>query len=69
MQAEFLRDECNNIWFTYAKKIHFRRMKKSKGKDYLDAFSEQKKADDLKVVQEEEKDVILRELEEIEQAK
>jgi hypothetical protein len=32
----------------------------------LDAFNEQKKADDMKIVQEEEKDVILRELEEIE---
>ena len=66
MQAEFLRDECNNIWFTFARKIHFRRMQKTRGKEYLDAFNEQKKADDMKIVQEEEKDVILRELEEIE---
>jgi len=27
MHAEFLQDECNNIWFTYAKNIHFRWVK------------------------------------------
>jgi hypothetical protein len=26
MHAEFLQDDCDNIWFTYARSIHFRRM-------------------------------------------
>ena len=43
MHAEFLRDEQNNIWFTYAKKIHFRRLVKNKAKEMLnDMFSDTK---------------------------
>ena len=26
MLAEFVRDECGNIWFIYASKIHYRKV-------------------------------------------
>eukprot|EP00353_Schmidingerella_taraikaensis_P001509 CAMPEP_0185599730 /NCGR_PEP_ID=MMETSP0434-20130131/82901_1 /TAXON_ID=626734 ORGANISM="Favella taraikaensis, Strain Fe Narragansett Bay" /NCGR_SAMPLE_ID=MMETSP0434 /ASSEMBLY_ACC=CAM_ASM_000379 /LENGTH=49 /DNA_ID=CAMNT_0028229231 /DNA_START=628 /DNA_END=777 /DNA_ORIENTATION=- len=28
MLAEFVRDDCNNVWFTYANKIVYRRVVK-----------------------------------------
>lgn len=27
MSAEFVRDDCDNVWFTYANKIQYRRCK------------------------------------------
>lgn len=29
MHAEFQRDDCNNIWFTFANKVHFRRLNRT----------------------------------------
>mmetsp|Transcript_19090 Transcript_19090/g.25859 ORF Transcript_19090/g.25859 Transcript_19090/m.25859 type:complete len:103 (-) Transcript_19090:1220-1528(-) len=35
MQAEFVRDDCNNVWFTYANRISYRRIYKN----YVEGFS------------------------------
>lgn len=29
MRAEFLRDDCDNVWFVFARKIHYRRLASS----------------------------------------
>ena len=34
MQAEFIRDECDNIWFVYASKIHYRKYRKPQALDF-----------------------------------
>ena len=41
MQAEFVRDDCDNIWFTYANRIHYRRIYKK----YVEGFASVEEAE------------------------
>ena len=41
MHAEFLQDDCDNIWFTYARSIHFRRMARNRGNEMLAMYMNQ----------------------------
>jgi hypothetical protein len=38
MQAEFVRDDSNNIWFIFAHKVHFRRPARNSMNELLQAF-------------------------------
>jgi len=44
MKAEFLRDENDNIWFTFAKDIHIRRIK---SKISINGFDSKKVGENL----------------------
>ena len=67
MQTEFVCDDQKNMWFTYASKVHARQVNQSQSNQLLMQYASMlPNTDTLQRVKEEEKDHILREIEEIE---
>jgi hypothetical protein len=66
MHAEFQRDDCNNVWFTYANKVHFRRLNRSQANEILNSYINVSSiAETRQVAEQEEKDQIMKEIERI----
>ena len=59
MKAEFLRDENDNLWFTFAKDIHIRRLQ---SKLSITGYETKKFSEGLTANQVAQKDLLLREL-------
>ena len=59
MKAEFLRDENDNLWFTFAKDIHTRRLQ---SKLSITGYETKKVSEGLTANQVAQKDLLLREL-------
>ena len=61
MTAEFLRDDNNNVWFSYAKNIHIKRLKPKQISNAFDSENITDKFDEIKNFQTK---ILLNELEE-----
>jgi len=44
MHAEFIRDDCDNVWFVYANKITYRRMVKPISEGLISEAEKEKQA-------------------------
>ena len=65
MQAEFVRDDCDNVWFTYANRIHYRRIYKK----YVEGFASIEEAEKQGTLfQNQQTDLFTRELQEYQDA-
>ena len=66
MQAEFIRDDCDNVWFSYARKIQYRRCANPNA---VPGFSNEEEAErQAKQFQKAQTDLFTRELQDYQEA-